>query len=100
MKPTDKQIKLALFFNALAHPRRQMIFQLLQASGSKGLMYKHLQQRSGLTRATLSFHLGKMGEGRILHRKVKGAETWYSINRSALALFDIPFTPLAFHKTG
>ncbi|MBL1438288.1 MAG: helix-turn-helix transcriptional regulator [Rhodobacteraceae bacterium] len=90
MKPTAKQEILASFFNALAHPRRQMIFQVLRGMGRDGMPYKHLQARTGLTRATLSFHLKKMGDGRILNRKVKGQETWYSINMSPFSLFNAP----------
>ena len=90
MKPTSKQETLALFFNALAHPRRQMIFQVLRDCGREGMPYNRLQIRTGLTRPTLSFHLRKMGEGRILKRKVKGVETWYGLNTAPFALFDVP----------
>ena len=90
MKPTAKQESMALFFNALAHPRRQMIFQVLQDIGREGLPYHRLQTRTGLTRATLSFHLRKMGEGRILNRKIKGKESWYSLNLLPFALFEAP----------
>lgn len=90
MKPTPKQETLALFFNALAHPRRQMIFQVLRECGRAGLPYNRLQSRTGLTRPTLSFHLGKMGDGRILKRTVKGVETWYALNTAPFALFEAP----------
>ncbi len=90
MKPTAKQESLALFFNALAHPRRQMIFQVLQGYGREGIPYNRLQTRTGLTRPTLSFHLRKMGEGRILKRRVKGVETWYGLNTASFAQFNIP----------
>lgn len=90
MKPTTKQEVLASFFNALAHPRRQMIFQVLREIGQEGMAYQRLQARTGLTRATLSFHLRKMGEGHILNRKVKGQETWYSLNISPFSLFNAP----------
>jgi len=90
MKPTPKQESMASFFNALAHPRRQMIFQVLRDMGREGIPYHRLQSRTGLTRATLSFHLRKMAEGRILNRKVKGKESWYSLNLSPFALFDSP----------
>ncbi len=67
-----------------------MIFQVLRNTGREGMPYGHLQTRTGLTRATLSFHLGKMNEGQILLRKVKGVETWYALNLSPFALFDAP----------
>jgi DNA-binding transcriptional ArsR family regulator len=95
MKPTSKQEKLATFFNALAHPRRQMIFQVLRDSGREGLPYNRLQTRTGLTRPALSFHLGKMADGQILSRKVKGIYTWYALNTAPFALFDAPLTALA-----
>jgi len=90
MKPTAKQETLASFFNALAHPRRQMIFQVLQESGREGITYNRIKMRTGLTRATLSFHLRKMGDGQILHRKVKGIESWYALNTAPFALFQPP----------
>jgi len=90
MKPTAKQESLASFFNALAHPRRQMIFQILRDSGREGMPYNRLQARTGLTRPTLSFHLGKMGEGKILKRKVKGVQTWYGLNTAPFAQFTAP----------
>ncbi len=90
MKPTAKQEVLASFFNALAHPRRQMIFQVLRDTGREGIPYGRLQGRTGLTRATLSFHLRKMGEGRILYRRIKGPETWYSLNTAPFSLFNAP----------
>jgi len=40
MKPSAKQEAFALVFNALAHLRRQMIFQLLNESGAEGQTYK------------------------------------------------------------
>ncbi len=92
MKPTAKQEALATFFNALAHPRRQMIFQVLRDSGREGLPYGRLQSRTGLTRAALSFHLGKMTDGRILQSKVKGVYTWYAVNTAPFALFDAPLS--------
>ena len=94
MKPTAKQEKLADFFNALAHPRRQMIFQMLRDSGREGMPYHRLMARTGLTRPTLSFHLGKMREGHILFRKVKGIESWYAVNPAPFALFDAPLNPV------
>ncbi len=95
MKPTDKQVTLAALFNALAHPRRQMIFQVLRDAGQEGMPYHRLRTRTGLTRATLSFHLGKMGDGRILNRKPKGLETWYSLNIAPFSLFDTPIRATA-----
>ncbi len=80
MKPTHKQVVLATFFDALAHPRRQMLFQILRAAGENGMAVHHLLDRTKLTPATLAFHLRKMQDGRILTRKTKGCETWFSIN--------------------
>ncbi len=88
MKPTPKQESMAKFFNALAHPRRQMIFQVLKDSGRNGLPFHHLLKRTGLTPPTLAFHLRKMGEGQILNRKIKGPETWLTLNLSPFAAYD------------
>jgi len=87
MKPTAKHESMAALFNALAHPRRQMLFQVLRESGKDGMAFHHLLKRTGLTPPTLAFHLKKMQEGRILLRKVKGAETWLSLNSAPVAQF-------------
>ncbi len=81
MKPTAKQKSMAEFFDALAHPRRLMLFHILRDSGQSGMAIHHLLKRTNLTPATLSFHLGKMQQGRILKRRIKGSEIWLSVNR-------------------
>jgi len=90
MKPTAKQETLASLFDALSHPRRQMLFQILRDSGREGLAFHHLKKRTGLTPTTLAFHLKKMQDGRILDRKIKGVETWLSLNTAPFAMFPIP----------
>ncbi len=92
MKPTAKQEVMADFFNALAHPRRQMIFQILREVGSAGLPFHLLLKRTGLKRATLAFHLGKMSAGRILKRKIKGPETWLTLDLAPFFLFKQPIS--------
>lgn len=94
MKPTPKQEIMADFFNALAHPRRQMIFKILQEAGNKGLPFHGLLSRTGLKRATLAFHLGKMGAGRIVKRKIKGPETWLTLDYTPFSLFQDPIKAL------
>ncbi len=89
MKPTPKQEDLAALFNALAHPRRQMLFQIMQNAGREGLAFHQLMQRTGLTPTTLAFHLKKMQEGRIVKRKIKGVETWLSLNLAPFARFPL-----------
>ena len=89
MKPTPKHEDMAEMFNALAHPRRQMLFQILQNAGQEGLAFHHLIKRTGLTPTTLAFHLGKMQNGRIVNRKVKGVETWLSLNLAPFARFPL-----------
>ena len=90
MKPTAKQETLALLFSALAHPRRQMLFQILRDAGREGMAFHHLMKRTGLTPTTLAFHLGKMQDGRIVSRKIKGVETWLSLNLAPFAQFPVP----------
>jgi len=89
MKPTAKQKDMAALFDALAHPRRQMLFNVLQNSGREGLAFHHLMKRTGLTSPTLAFHLKKMQDGRIVRRKVKGVETWLSLNLAPFARFEL-----------
>lgn len=81
---------MALVFNALAHPRRQMLFQILRESGNEGLAFHQLMKRTGLTPPTLAFHLKKMQDGKILNRKTKGVETWLSLNLAPLSLLPVP----------
>ena len=85
MKPMQNQDKLATFFIALGHRRRQMLCEILAETGSKGITYGGLQMKSGLTKATLTHHLRFMGNGGIIKRRVKGRETWYSLDVSVLA---------------
>ncbi len=89
MKPTTKHEDMAALFNALAHPRRQMLFQILQNAGREGLAFHHLMKRTGLTPTTLAFHLGKMQNGRIVNCKIKGVETWLSLNLAPFARFPL-----------
>ena len=90
MKPTDKQEIMAEVFNALAHPRRQMLFQILQEAGREGLAHGQLLKRTGLTNTTLAFHLAKMQKGRVVKRKIKGVETWLTLNLAPFARFPVP----------
>ncbi len=89
MKPTPKQEDLAALFTALAHPRRQMLFQVLRDTGREGLAFHQLMQRTGLTSTTLAFHLKKMQEGQIVKRRIKGVETWLSLNLAPFTRFSL-----------
>ena len=90
MKPTPKQKSMADFFDALGHPRRQMIFQILKETGPKGLAFHTLLKRSGLKDSTLSFHLRKLDQGRLLKRQTKGRETWLSLDLRMFFMFIEP----------
>jgi len=92
MKPTPKQEVLANSFNALAHPRRQMIFKVLHHAGPKGLPFHRLLERTGLKRATLAFHLGKMTAGKLVKRRIKGPETWLTLDYAPFILFQEPIS--------
>ena len=85
MKPTSKQESMAVFFDALAHPRRLMLFHILRDAGQNGMAIHHLLNRTKLTPATLAFHLDKMQKGRVLKRKVKGSEIWLTVNHGSFA---------------
>lgn len=76
---------MAVFFDALAHPRRLMLFHILRDSGPNGMAIHHLLNLTKLTSATLAFHLEKMQKGKVLNRKVKGSEIWLTINHSPFA---------------
>ncbi|MEE9455090.1 MAG: hypothetical protein V3V13_12030 [Paracoccaceae bacterium] len=91
MKPTYKQKISADFFNGLAHPRRQMLFQILREYGAAGMPFHSLLSRSGFTPSTLAFHISKMAKGHIVKRKIKGAETWLILNKSS---FDLYYTSM------
>jgi len=77
---------MAVFFDALSHPRRLMLFHMLRDSGQEGMAIHQLLKCTKLTPATLSFHLGKMQQGRILKRKTKGPEVWFSVNHVPFAV--------------
>ena len=67
-----------------------MLFQILQDAGREGVAHHQLLKRTGLTNTTLAFHLGKMQKGRIVDRKIKGVETWLSLNLAPFARFPVP----------
>jgi len=90
MKPTPKHKSMADFFDALGHPRRQMIFQILKETGAKGLPFHALLKRSGLRDSTLSFHLRKLDQGRLIRRQTKGRETWLSLDLRTFFMFSEP----------
>lgn len=91
MKPSRLQEKRALFFDAIAHRRRQMIVSILIAQGKKGLSFAQLGRQANLPAATLSFHLRQMDKGCILHQRIRGAQTWISIDLGFLRLMTADF---------
>ncbi len=86
MKPTQNQDYLATFFIALGHRRRQMLCSILAEIGPKGITYGGLKTKSGLSKATLSHHLNFMNKGGIIKRRIKGRETWYALDMSAVSI--------------
>ncbi len=90
MKPTAKHQTMANFFDALGHPRRQLIFQILKDVGPNGVPFHNLLKQSSLTASTLSFHLGKLDKGRLLKRQTKGRETWISLDLRTFFMFVEP----------
>lgn len=90
MKPTLKQKTMADFFDALGHPRRQIIFQILKEIGPEGLPFYALLKRTGLSASTLGFHLRKLDQGHLLKRQIKGRETWLSLDLRRFFMFIEP----------
>lgn len=90
MKPTRKHKTMADFFDALGHPRRQLIFQILKETGPEGLPFHSLLKQSNLTASTLSFHLRKLDQGCLLKRQIKGRETWLSLDLRTFFMFIEP----------
>jgi len=84
MMSKRSRIETARFFTALGHPRRLLICDILRRRGPEGLQFDLLSQQCRLSPSTLAHHLGQMDRGGILVRKVKGRETWLSLNEARI----------------
>ncbi|MCF6276068.1 MAG: helix-turn-helix domain-containing protein, partial [Robiginitomaculum sp.] len=73
--PLRNHKMLADTFDALGHKRRVEIFKQLSLCDNKQAQFGHLCTLSGLTPATLSFHLKKMQKGGLIVRKQVGNAT-------------------------
>ena len=68
-------------FEALAHPTRREILELLK-SGSKTA--GELAEAFDVSKPTMSGHFAKLKEAGLIHADQKGTTIFYSINMSAL----------------
>lgn len=68
-------------FEALAHPTRREILELLK-SGSKTA--GELAEAFHVSKPTMSGHFAKLKEAGLIHADQKGTTIFYSINMSAL----------------
>jgi DNA-binding transcriptional ArsR family regulator len=68
-------------FEALAHPTRREILELLK-SGSKTA--GELADAFDVSKPTMSGHFAKLREAGLIHADQKGTTIYYSINMSAL----------------
>lgn len=73
--PQKQHQMLADTFDALGHKRRVEIFKQLSLYTNQQVQFGHLCTLSGLTPATLSFHLNKMQKGGLVVRKQVGNAT-------------------------
>ncbi|MHA1128222.1 MAG: ArsR/SmtB family transcription factor [Alphaproteobacteria bacterium] len=92
MKPTKKQETFAGFFFALSHKRRLMICEILLRHGPTGLSFGTLQIKTRLCASTLGHHLEHMHKGGILRRRIKGTETWLSMDFARLNTIPVEFS--------
>jgi DNA-binding transcriptional ArsR family regulator len=65
--------KLALAFNALAHPRRVRIFRLLAENPETGRTFAGLQETTGYKEASLLHHLQVMENAGLIRKQRTGA---------------------------
>ncbi|MEC7763493.1 MAG: helix-turn-helix domain-containing protein [Pseudomonadota bacterium] len=72
--------KIALIFNALAHPRRARIFRLLVDDSRNGQTYATLRAATGLSNAALIHHVRVMEASGLIRRKRRGAEVSYLLD--------------------
>ena len=68
-------------FEALAHPTRREILEMLK-SGSKTA--GELAEAFDVSKPTMSGHFAKLKEAGLIHADQKGTTIFYSINMSAL----------------
>lgn len=70
-----------IVFEALAHPTRRAILQMLK-SGSKSA--GELAEAFDVSKPTMSGHFAKLKEAGLIHADQQGTTIFYSINLSAL----------------
>lgn len=81
---TSEQARVAAAMNALAHPRRMLVFDALTAAPD-GLRYGDLLERTGLSISTLNHHLRPMRAARLVATRRKGKEMIYRAHPSAVS---------------
>jgi DNA-binding transcriptional ArsR family regulator len=70
-----------IVFEALAHPTRRAILELLK-SGSKSA--GELAEAFAVSKPTMSGHFAKLKQAGLIHADQQGATIFYSINMSVL----------------
>ena len=78
-------LEVALRLKALADPVRIKLLSLVLAAGPGGLRNLDLTRELQLTDATVSHHLGQLKRAGLLLATHRGASTYYSADRAALA---------------
>ena len=68
-------------FEALAHPTRRSILEMLK-SGSKSA--GEIAEAFDVSKPTMSGHFAKLKEAGLIHADQKGATIFYSVNMSVL----------------
>jgi DNA-binding HxlR family transcriptional regulator len=66
-------------FKSLSHKRRVLLFNLLLDNRQKNLSFGDLQKMSRILVAPLTHHLAFLEKGGLIHRQVKGAHTYFSL---------------------
>ena len=83
-RATPEQASVAAAMNALAHPRRMLVFDTLTAAPD-GLCYGDLLERTGLAISTLNHHLRPMRAASLVATRRKGKEVIYRAHPSAVS---------------
>jgi len=72
-------------FEALAHETRLAVFRLLIPAGRDGLSAGTIGERVGVPANSLSFHLGRLVNAKIIQSRRQGRYLFYTVDYARLA---------------
>ena len=84
MKQTQRHYSVALAMTALSHPRRVVLFELLEKANPSGLGFDDLLTRTKWNITTLRHHLRLMQNAKLVTRRRKGANIRFRLHGAAV----------------